>query len=240
MSIDKSIGTPYYIQISDYITKQIEDGVYMNRQMMPSEQEMQEKFDVSRITIRKAYKILAEKGLLTSIKGKGTFVNVLEERDWTNMKSFTEDVLNSGHVPSTKIVDFKIIKATADIASNLNVRIGTKCYYLNRMRSIDNKTIWLTKTYILCDIANGLTKEYFSEKGVGQSIFRVLEANFGLKFKAGPTMSIQNQVSEQDAVLLKIDRSKPIICKAMIVTDDKMRVIIYENTIFDQSITYHI
>ena len=236
MLIDKSIATPYYLQISNYIRNEINSGVYADGQMMPSEQEMQEKFDVSRITIRKAYKVLTNEGILNAIKGKGTYVNIRNGKDWTNMNSFTREIIASGHVPSTQIINFEVIKANEFIASNLNVKVGTKCYYLNRLRYIDEKAIWLTKTYILCSTAPGLTPEHFSHKGVGQSIYHVLEANYGITFKIGPTISIQNQASDQDAELLRLDKNEPVICKAMIVSDDTDRAIIYETTYFDQSI----
>lgn len=240
MLIDKKLGTPYYIQISNYIHKEIADGVYSNGEIMPSELEMQKKFDVSRITIRKAYKVLIEEGLLESIKGKGTFVNILEEDDWISLKSFTKDVLDRGHIPSTKIVDFDIIKASQTVANNLNVELNTECYYLNRLRCIDKKAVWLTKTYILADVAPGLTPKHFAEKGYAQSIFRVLNLNYNIQFRHGPSMSIENIVSEDDAKLLKIDEKKPVICTASIFTDDNGRVVVYENTIFDQSISYNI
>jgi DNA-binding GntR family transcriptional regulator len=238
MLIDKKLGTQFYIQISDYIRKEIADGVYSNGEMMPSELEMQKKFDVSRITIRNAYKVLIDEGILKSIKGKGTFVNILEEGDWVSMNSFTKDVLKRGHVPSTKIIDFEVIEASEYVASNLKVKTGTKCYYFNRLRSIDNKAVWLTKTYVLCDIAEGLTAEHFSRKGAAQSIFFVLETNFGVQFRPGPTMSIENHVSDEDANLLNIDRNEPVICAALVVMDETGRNVMYENTVFDQSITY--
>lgn len=238
MLIDKNLGTPYYIQISDYIEKEISDGVYKNGQMMPSELQMQKKFDVSRITIRKAYKVLIDNGLLKSIKGKGTFVNILEEGDWIELNSFTKDVLERGHTPSTKMIDFKRVQVPKHIAESLQVSTGTECFYLNRLRCIDKKAVWLTKTYILCDIAPELTADYFSEMGYSQSIFSVLKTNWGIRFMGGPTMSIENQVSEDDATLLKIDKEKPVIFKATTFSDENGRIIVYENTCFEQSISY--
>ncbi len=236
MLIDKTISTPYYLQISNYIKNEIRNGAYKEGQLMPSEQEMQMKFDVSRITVRKAYKVLVDEGILRPMKGKGTYVNSTQSQDWTSMKSFTQDVIKCGHVPSTKIINFDVVKATADIASNLNVAIGTECYYLNRLRYIDDRAVWLTKTYIRCSAAKNLSPDYFSIKGVGQSIFHVLKYNYGLSFKVGPTISIQNWASDQDAQLLHLNQKEPVICKASIVNDENDNTIIYECTYFDQEL----
>lgn len=238
MLIDKSLGTPYYIQISEVIEKEIADGVYSNGEMMPSELDMQKKFDVSRITIRKAYKVLADNGLIKSIKGKGTFVNILEEDDWISLNSFTRDILEKGHVPSTKIIEFEKVQASNYVAENLQVKAGTECFYLKRLRCIDKKGVWLTKTYVVCDVAPDLSQDYFSKKGYAQSIFSVISMNWGVQFRKGPTISIENEVSENDGKLLNIDKNKPVIYRATTFSDETGRIVIYENTIFDQSISY--
>lgn len=238
MPIKKNSAVPLYIQIAKFIEDEIDNGKYADGEIMLSEAKMQKKFDVSRITIRNAYKVLIDNGILKTIKGKGTFVNILEKDDWIGLRSFTHDVIARGRIPSTKIIEFKRVTIPEYVALNLKVGLDTECFYLKRLRFIDNKAVWLTKSYILCDIAEDLTKDYFSIKGYGQSIFRVLSMDFGVEFKEGTAMSSQNSISEEEAKLLKIDNDKPIICRSSIKTDRQDRPVVYENTIFDQSLNY--
>lgn len=65
---------PMYRQIADRIAAGIEDGTYPPNRRVPSESELCERFDVSRRTVRAAYAILAERGLVVTSKGKGTYV----------------------------------------------------------------------------------------------------------------------------------------------------------------------
>ena len=66
---------PIYRQIEQYIMNNIEDGIYAEGMMIPSEEDFCEKFHTSRMTVRKAFDILQTKGILHKKKGKGTFVS---------------------------------------------------------------------------------------------------------------------------------------------------------------------
>ena len=66
---------PIYRQIEQYIMNNIEDGIYAEGMMIPSEEDFCEKFHTSRMTVRKAFDILQTKGILHKKKVKGTFVS---------------------------------------------------------------------------------------------------------------------------------------------------------------------
>ena len=66
---------PRYIQLSDEIRNMILNNEYQYGEMFPPERELETTYEMDRKTIRKALNILVEEGLLTRIKGKGTFVN---------------------------------------------------------------------------------------------------------------------------------------------------------------------
>lgn len=65
---------PMYRQIADRIAAEIHDGTYRPNARLPSESELCERYDVSRRTIRDAYAILLDKGLVVTSPGKGTYV----------------------------------------------------------------------------------------------------------------------------------------------------------------------
>jgi len=65
---------PLYLQITNYVEDLILSGKYLPGDKIPSENELAEKFDTTRTTVRKALDDLEKKGLLTKIFGVGTFV----------------------------------------------------------------------------------------------------------------------------------------------------------------------
>lgn len=67
-------GKPLYEQLRLALRDDILSGVYPPGAQMPSEIELGERYQVSRITVRRAVQELSEEGLLMRIQGKGTFV----------------------------------------------------------------------------------------------------------------------------------------------------------------------
>lgn len=65
---------PLYMQIKKYLEDSIHRGIYQPHDQVPSEKELAEKFNVSRITSKNAILQLVEKGLVYRIPGKGTYV----------------------------------------------------------------------------------------------------------------------------------------------------------------------
>lgn len=66
---------PKYKILSDWIKDNILNGTFSNGQKLSSENELSEKFGISRQTVRQAIGILESEGFLTRIKGSGTYVN---------------------------------------------------------------------------------------------------------------------------------------------------------------------
>lgn len=72
---NKSINTPLYIKIFNDYKSQIEDGTLNSGDKLPSEKEICEIYDVSRITSKKAMEKLRDEKYVVRRPGKGTFVN---------------------------------------------------------------------------------------------------------------------------------------------------------------------
>ena len=70
-----SKSTPLYQQIYDELKEAIERGEYTPKERIPSEPELAEKYEVSRITVRRAVEELCTDGYLVKQLGRGTFVS---------------------------------------------------------------------------------------------------------------------------------------------------------------------
>lgn len=71
-----------YKWIKQEIKEKIERHELKEGQVIPSESELCARYQVSRITVRKAIDELVRDGLVYRIKGKGTFVQNLEKKDF--------------------------------------------------------------------------------------------------------------------------------------------------------------
>lgn len=65
---------PLYYKLAETIEDQINNGVYEKGTKIPSERELCEIYDVSRMTVRLAIDELVKNGKLEKVQGKGTYV----------------------------------------------------------------------------------------------------------------------------------------------------------------------
>jgi len=66
---------PKHQQLKEYLVNLIESNALPGGSKIPSENELAEKFRISRHTVRRAISELVNEGILTTSQGKGTFVN---------------------------------------------------------------------------------------------------------------------------------------------------------------------
>lgn len=140
------VATPLYQQLCDSLKEQIQKGVYKVGDRIPSEEQLIQYYNVSRITVRSAVEHLCEENVLIKRHGKGTFVAapVLVEST-TAGNSFTESCIQIGAVPKTKVLSNSLQKASKKIADKLGVEEGSEVICIHRLRYVnDVPTIYET------------------------------------------------------------------------------------------------
>lgn len=68
------VSKPLYKQILDDLVEDIINGTYKENDQLPTELELSEKYNVSRITSKRALTELETIGLISRTRGKGSFV----------------------------------------------------------------------------------------------------------------------------------------------------------------------
>ncbi len=74
--MDKNNALPLYLQLEGIIRDGIKAGIWKPGEMLPSEEEFCRKYDIGQITVKRALRDLSNEGLLSRIRGKGTFVKI--------------------------------------------------------------------------------------------------------------------------------------------------------------------
>lgn len=77
--INTSVSIPVYKQIISQVEQKIISGVYTPGYQLPSMNELAADLDISKETIKKAYAVLRDKGVIEPHQGKGFYVKGLEE-----------------------------------------------------------------------------------------------------------------------------------------------------------------
>jgi DNA-binding transcriptional regulator YhcF (GntR family) len=71
--LDKQHPLPLYLQLKEMLRSQIEQGIYFSHQKLPSERDLCQQYNLSRMTARRALQALIAEGLAYTRAGKGTF-----------------------------------------------------------------------------------------------------------------------------------------------------------------------
>lgn len=134
------------------IRNEIENGVYEVDDMLPREIDYQEKYGVSRITVRSAMSELQSLGYIQKIKGKGTFVRktkVLEPL--LKIDGISPEMEAKGLIPTTSGSSICIVGADKNLAKILQIPINTPLYKIDRIRYINNIKIGYFTTFLKTD-----------------------------------------------------------------------------------------
>ncbi|WP_420123442.1 GntR family transcriptional regulator, partial [Nakamurella sp.] len=112
--LDRSGSTPLYVQLADVLRKQIERGVWQPDQKIPSENELNRMYGISRMTARQVLAQLVNEELLFRVQGKGTFVahRKIGTRSPTYM-GLREQLERMGYETSTRVLSGEVVAAPA-------------------------------------------------------------------------------------------------------------------------------
>lgn len=99
---------PLYIQVASVLRTRIQAGQWAAGEKISTLEELEQEFEVARVTVRQAVDILRQEGLLQARQGLGTFVSKkTQDRHWvklaTNWKSLIESL--KGNVPRRLSID---------------------------------------------------------------------------------------------------------------------------------------
>jgi len=74
VTVDHEGKTPIYLQIAAILRNAIERGEIAPGRPVPSETQLMQRYEVARLTARKAVRVLADEGLVEVVPGRGAYV----------------------------------------------------------------------------------------------------------------------------------------------------------------------
>lgn len=136
-------ASPLYRQLMQRLRGDIAAGVYPVHSRIPSEQELCDAYQVSRVTVRKALAELTREGLLRRMQGKGTFVCAPRiKSDLRNVTSFHDVCSMMGTVAGTKVLSAHVISADENTRQQLQLT-GDRAVEIVRLRLSDGQPVML-------------------------------------------------------------------------------------------------
>lgn len=207
-AIDKTIPVPLFYQLKTLILDEIKQDHYKAGDMIPTEEEISNIFEISRTTIRQAITELVQEGWLYRVKGKGTFVTrpKIEHSFIKKVESFNDEMTRIGMVPSTEVLDLKIITAGPKVAKGLKINEKDQVVYLFRKRMADGEPIVTIRTYLPYSSC-GFILEHDLEK---ERLYTILGSSTETAVYRVERRIEAVEAEKEDVELLKIKQGKPI------------------------------
>jgi len=218
---------PLYSQVKKIIKAKITEGVYPVNEIIPTEKEWQDAFNVSRITVRKALEELMSEGYIARKRGKGTVVlrqSKIEEEIHVD-RSFTEEMRARGVMPGTNYSQLRMVIAGGVIAENLGLKAGTKVLELTRVRTADGIPIAIFQSYINLDLVQ-ITEEELADC---ESLYAILKAK-GIPVTLLKEVFEVSLSTEWNSGLLETALGTPLLKRATIVHTDGQPLLYTEST----------
>ncbi len=206
MRLDTTSGIPLYVQIRERLRTeldQMEQG-----EPIPVEAELEKRFGVSRITIRRAIEELAAEGLLMRQQGKGTFVQRSKlTHELSLITSWTDQLKRLGFVPRTAHRKCTEETAPSHVADALRLTAAEKVVRIQRVRLAQREPISYMINYIPSRLVPGFTKSKFDQ----ESLYDLLENQYGLIAAMAVDTVGGRPATDEEAAVLKIDRKAPVL-----------------------------
>lgn len=223
--IDKSIPIPLYYQLKSQFKELIANGVLVQGDATPPENDMADYLHISRPTVRQALNELVVEGYLERKKGKGTYVSLpkIDAKFLNQLKTFNDEMKEKGMEPSTTLLSMMCVGPRKEINEKLGIGMEDALIELRRIRSADNEPILYQETYLPYDCCKKLLDEDFSKV----TLYATLERIYGLRVSRVTREIEAKNAAPQTAKLLHIATNDAIALVRTIAYTDEGKAIEY-------------
>ncbi|MGI8315148.1 GntR family transcriptional regulator [Halobacillus mangrovi] len=226
-----------YLQVIEQIKRDIENGIYLEKQKLPSEFQLSKSLGVSRATLREALRILEEEGVVTRRHGVGTFVNPkplftsgIEELD-----SVTGMILSSGMTPGSQYLSADLVEPTEEDRRRFSDEHLHRLAKLERVRTADDQPV----VYCVDKIPEGLIPlDHVKE---ADSLFQIFESYTGETISYAVTHIEPIGYHERISPILNCEPEQALLLlKQMHYTQDDVPVIFSNNYFRADKFSFHV
>lgn len=139
-SLAEDEAEPKWVRVVERIVSDIERGALRMGARLPSERDLCAQLDVSRVTLRRAFHALQEKGVLRPSRGRGWYVAGRQATDWPgHIESFVGAAQRLGQEVTAELFRTSIDPAGPADAEAFGIRTGEDIMTFQRVRLIDGR-----------------------------------------------------------------------------------------------------
>ncbi|MEA3338163.1 MAG: GntR family transcriptional regulator [Chloroflexota bacterium] len=224
MPLRREAPDPLYVQVKKSLLDEIRSGQYHPHDRLPSERELSNRFDVSRMTVRQALLDMGRDGTIYARVGQGTFVAEPRiEQKLSRLTGFTEDMTRRGSTSGARVLRLESIHPPSSVMRALQTTPERPVVLLERIRLAGLEPIAIETAYLHLVNVESLLQEDFKNR----SLYQLLRESYDVT----PTRAEQrigaDLCSQRDQALLKVDRGSPVLRNRRVTYDQRDRAFEY-------------
>lgn len=173
---------PQYRRLYEILRKHISEGIYKEGDLLPSENELCQLYNLTRPTVRQSLGKLESDGYIRKHQGKGSIVSHLPREIGILSVSGTTSAVGDRNLKTSIIVKPVIIRWPEEFMFPLSqLEIESGCIYMERVRFLDDVPVFYDISYIANINLPRITGRQFENR----SLFRILREHYHLEIKGG-------------------------------------------------------
>jgi len=199
---------PLYYQVEADLRNILASGQVSAGDLLPTEHDLANAYNVGRHTIRTALSRLVQDNLILRRAGHGTVVRGSEDRrQFSLARSFTRQMEAMGLVPESRVLqcDSRTVQSTDP--KPLQPMLGAPVLFLNRLRLGSGEPIGIQQSYILLERCPALPMTDLTR----QSLYAVLANQFDLHITRITHAVSAATADRKQADLLHIEARAPLL-----------------------------
>ena len=209
--------SPLYHQLMQRIRADIDRGDYPVGSRIPPEHELEQLYQVSRVTVRRALAELTSEGLLERKQGKGTFVATPKgAMHMKSIHSFHDSCKVNNVKPSTDVIHIRETVADSTDAEELNLKEGGRVLEILRVRRADGLPVVLERNRF------SMAYAWLQDQDLGGSLYSLLH-DYGVDPKLTLHDVSLRYADREEAQLLETEEGTPLVCLHEVVYDQRGR-----------------
>ncbi|MGL4589654.1 MAG: GntR family transcriptional regulator [Mycoplasmatales bacterium] len=207
-----------YLIVADDLREKIIKGTYTNK--LPTENQLVEQYNVSKITIKHALNLLVEENIIFKQQGSGIYikeVNILSSKYERKMHGFKKSHINTNY--RTEVFRFRVITCPHDVAELLQIEKEAEVYEIIRVRYLDNQPNRYEHSYIPVQIIPKLTLEICAD-----SIYEYITNQLNLKISRTHDYFSTCLADDNDYLILDVSTNEVmVVLEQLAYLDDETR-----------------
>ena len=216
-----------YQQIAEALRERVVSGEFAAGQVMPSESQMGEIYQASRVTIRKALEVLRSEGLVESRQGFGWMAaSIPVSQPLSGLTTIEAQVEASGRTTERRILGFSFVDTSNTPAA---AKLGDRVLEVRRLNLADGQPFARVTVWCREDLGADLSKAQVA----GSSFYDLIPVDVG-----GANQTIgADIVSDADAKLLDVPTGSAVLTVERTTFDTDGSAVLVAEHVFPAHLT---